>query len=139
MPEKELPLPVKAPETPSVTASTQEEKAPKIGSSDLDEYSIKAQEQDILFQNQRRWDSSVKSALDESELLERMSEGEAFKGIKKTPEQFEQQLRRIEGRIREYEQRLQNDPGDDYARQKLHGLYMLKSTVEGLKKAVVEK
>ena len=60
-------------------------------------------------------------------------------GKKMTAQQFRQQLERIEGRIREYEQRVQNDPGDDYARQKLQSLYMLKATVKGLKKAVVEK
>ena len=139
MPEKEgslsTDLPVKSP----VVEQVKEDIPLSIRSSGPEEYNIKAQEQNILLQNQRRWNSSMRKTMRESNIIDRMSEGEAFKGIKKTPEQFRQQLDRIERRIREYEQKARKDPSDDYARQKLQGLYMLKATVKGLKKAVVEK
>ncbi|MCK5014307.1 MAG: hypothetical protein KAS66_10850 [Candidatus Omnitrophica bacterium] len=139
IPEKRKPLSARLPVKPVIVEQIKEKVLPEIIFSDPEEYNIKTQERGALLQNQRRWNSSMRKTVREADIIDRMSEGDAFKGIKKTPEQFRQQLERIEGRIREYEKRVQNDPGDDAARKKLQGLYMLKATVKGLKKAVVEK
>jgi hypothetical protein len=141
IPEKEMPVSAEVPETVPLVAEPvkKEEALTGINFSDPEEYNIKTQEQSVLPQNQRRWNSSTRKTVRDADIIDRMSEVDAFKGIKKTPEQFRKQLERIEGRIREYEQKAQDDPGNDAVRQKLQGLYMLKATVKGLKKAVVEK
>ncbi|MCK5180421.1 MAG: hypothetical protein KAR32_12905 [Candidatus Omnitrophica bacterium] len=139
LPEKQAPVSTVLPLESIAVEQVKKTATVNRNSSDPEEYNIRAQERDLLFSNQYRWNSVMKSAVKESDIIERMSDGDAFKGIKKTPEQFRDQLERIEGRICEYEQKVHADPGDDHARQKLQGLYMLKATVKGLKKAVVEK
>ena len=139
LPEKQASVSTVLPAEPVAVDQVKKTPTVNINSSDPEAYNIKGQERDLLFSNQHRWNSVMKSAVKESDIIDRMSEGDAFKGIKKTPEQFRDQLERIEGRIREYEKKVQADPGDDHARQKLQGLYMIKATVKGLKKAVMEK
>ena len=85
------------------------------------------------------WDSNTKIILEGTDVIERLDEADAFKGNKKTSGQFQRQLKRIDGRIREYKLKVQSDPGDDYARQKLQSLYMLRATVGSLEKAVVKE
>jgi len=106
---------------------------------ELTPHTIKVQKQSMLLKNQHYWDSNTKVILEETDVIERMDEENAFSGNEMTPEQFEQQLQRIDGRIREYELRVQNNPADDYAREKLQSLYMLKATVGGLENVVVTK
>ena len=105
----------------------------------LTPYTIKVQKQSILLGNQHYWDSNTKMILKGTDVMERMDEANVFAGNKKTPEQFKRQLQRIDGRIREYQMKVQNNPADDHARQKLQNLYMLRATVSGLEKVVVKK
>ena len=100
---------------------------------------IKVQKQSILMENQYYWDSNTRAILEDTDVLERMDEAGVFEGNKKTSAQFQAQIQRLDGRIREYEQKVQSDPGDDHARQKLQNLYMLKATVGGIEEAVVEE
>ncbi|MBN1870051.1 MAG: hypothetical protein JW847_05710 [Candidatus Omnitrophica bacterium] len=100
---------------------------------------IKVQKESVLQENQYYWDANTKAILDKTDILERMDETGVFEGNMRTPEQFKLQIQRIDERIREYEQRVQNDPGDDSAHQKLRNLYMLRATVSGLEETVVEK
>lgn len=130
-----------SPKVPAPAAPSQPQTARKrlLNPGDHGQYHITAQPQSILLQNQRQWDSATQKTLRQSDVISRMSEGGAFKGIEKTPAQFQKQLQRIDGRIREYERKVQNTPGDDDARRKLRDLYMLRSTLSGLEGAVVEK
>jgi cell division protein FtsB len=100
---------------------------------------IKVQKQSVLLENQYYWDTNTEAILEGTDVIERMEEAGIFDGNKMTPEQYQQQVARIDGRIREYEQRVQADPGDDEAHQKLQSLYMLKASLGGLEETVVEK
>ena len=108
-----------------------------LRSSDPAQYHILAQKKSVLLESQLYWDSTMRKTLRQSDTINRMSQGNAFKETRTTPEQFQKKLQRIDGRIREYEQRVHNNPGDDYARQKLQDLYMMKSSVSNLEEAVV--
>ena len=106
---------------------------------ELTPYTIKVQKESALSENQYYWDSNTSAILEGTDVMQRMEEEGAFDGNKKTSEQFQRQIDLIDGRIHEYERKVQNDPGDDEARQKLQSLYMLRSTVGGMEEAVVEK
>ena len=110
-----------------------------LSSSDLTPYQIVPQRKSRLFKNQQYWDVLTKEALEKSDTVRRIQDGGIFKGIKKSPEEFKQQILLIDGRIKEYKQRVRGDPNDDYAQQKLQDLYMLKSTVKALRETIVEK
>jgi len=45
----------------------------------------------------------------------------------------------IDGRIEEYQRRVQEDPGNDSLQQKLQNLYRMKSIAGSLEEVVVEK
>lgn len=105
----------------------------------LTPYTIKVQKKSMLLQNQHYWDSNTKAVLEGTDVIERMDEVGAFTGNKKTSEQFNRQIERMDARIAEYKQKVLSDPGDDYARQKLQSLFMLKSTVSGLENTVVKE
>lgn len=105
---------------------------------DPSKYHITSQREGVGAENQLYWDSTTQKILRESDVMDRLQKGEAFKGREKTPEQFQKQIRQIEGRILEYEQKIQMDPGDEYAVRKLKDLYMLKSTVAALKETAVK-
>jgi hypothetical protein len=105
---------------------------------DPSKYHISFQQEGALVENQLYWDSTTQKILQESDVMGRLREGDAFKGREKTPEQFQQQIRQIKGRIREYKQKIQADPGDEQAVKKLKDLYMLKATVDALKETAVQ-
>jgi len=110
-----------------------------LSTSDLTPYQIVPQRKSRLFKNQQYWDVLTKEALEQSDVMSRIQEGEIFKGIQKTPREFRQKIRMIDGRIKEYKKKIRSDPNDDYARRKLQDLYMLKSTVRALKDVIVIK
>ena len=109
-----------------------------LSSTDLTPYQIVPQRKSRLFKNQQYWDVLTKKALEQSNAKSRIQEGEIFKGITKTPEEFKQQIRLIDSRIKAYKKRIRSDSNDDYARRKLQDLYMLKATVRALKETLVE-
>jgi hypothetical protein len=105
----------------------------------LTPYTIKVQKDSVLQENQYYWDSNTEAILDGTDVIKRLEDGAVFEGNKMTPEQYQQQIERIDGRIREYEQKVQETPGDEHAHEKLRSLYMLKASLGGLKEAVVDK
>jgi len=110
-----------------------------LSPSNLTPYQIVPQRKSRLFKNQQYWDVLTKEALERSDAMNRINEGEIFKGIEKTPEEFKQQIRLIDSRIKEYKKKIRSNSNDDYARRKLQDLYMLKSTVRALKETIVIK
>jgi len=108
-----------------------------LSSTDLTPYQIVPQRKSRLFKNQQYWDVLTKKALEQSSAKNRIQEGEIFKGITKTPEEFKQQIRLIDSRIKAYKKKIRMDSNDDYARRKLQDLYMLKSTVRALRETLV--
>ncbi len=109
------------------------------GENALAPYAIKVQKQSALLENQYYWDSNTKMILGGTDIIGRMDASGAFKGNKKTSIQFQKQIERIDGRIEEYRVKVENDPGDDAARQKLQSLYMLRATVGSLEGVVVKE
>jgi len=67
-----------------------------LSSTDLTPYQIVPQRKSRLFKNQQYWDVLTKQALEQSDAMNRIQEGEIFKGIKKTPKEFKQQIRQIQ-------------------------------------------
>ena len=110
-----------------------------LNSTDLTPYQIVPQRKSRLFKNQQYWDVLTKRALEQSSAKSRIQEGEIFKGITKTPEEFKQQIRLIDSRIKAYKKKIRVDSNDDYARRKLQDLYMLKATVRALRETLVLK
>jgi len=110
-----------------------------LSSTDLTPYQIVPHRKSRLFKNQQYWDVRTKEAFEQSSVKSRIQEGEVFKGITKTPEEFKQQIRMIDGRIKATKKKIRSDPNDDYARRKLQDLYMLKSTVRALRETLVTK
>ena len=111
----------------------------KLNSTNLAPYQIVPLRKSKLFKNQQYWNVLTRNALEQSNALTRIQEGEVFKGITKTPEEFKQQIRLIDGRIKEYKKRIRVDSSDDYARRKLQDLYRLKSMVKALKETLISK
>ena len=99
---------------------------------------IKVQKQSVLLENQRYWDLNTRAVLEQTDVIERLEEAEAFKGDQMTPEQFRRQIQQLDRRISEYEQKVHHDPGDDFAHQKLRSLYMLKATVSAMEETVTK-
>jgi len=105
----------------------------------LTPYTIKVQKDSVLLENQYYWDSNTEAILKGTDAIQRLESEGAFAGNKMTAEQYQQQVDRIDGRIREYERMVQEDPGNEAAHEKLRSLYMLKASLGGLEAAVVEK
>jgi hypothetical protein len=115
-----------------------EESRPLIAS-ELSGYQIIPQRLNRMTSNQRYWDTTTKKAVEASGVFARMEQGGTFKGATMTPVQFQRQLQRIDGRIEEYEQIVSREPDNAYAQKKLNDLYMLKSSMDALKKNMVEQ
>jgi hypothetical protein len=115
---------------------TKELKRP-LRPSDLSPYQIIPHRKSDLFKNQQYWDIMTKNALQHSNITNSSEAEGVLKGIAKTPDQFKNQIQQIDARIREYKRIIHNNPNDEYAKQKLQNLYMIKATVKTLKEAIV--
>ena len=105
--------------------------------SDLSPYQIIPHRKSDLFKNQQYWDIMTKNALQLSNITGNSETEGIFKGIAKTPDQFKNQIQQIDARIREYKRIIHDNPNDEYAKQKLQNLYMIKSTVKTLRETIV--
>jgi len=81
IPHKEEPL---LPQDPIVYSySVEVDTKHALNPSDPAQYHIREQTESLILHNQRYWDSTMRKILQDSDVLDRMVETEAFKGTKK--------------------------------------------------------
>jgi len=120
---------------PEPVQKEEKQKRPVIPN-DLTPYQIVQQRKSKLFKNQQYWDIMTRDALEKSDILSRMQEGEVVKGAAMTPEEYKKRIQLIDERIRDYKRKIRTNPNDDYAQRRLQDMYMLKSTVKILRETV---
>ena len=124
-----------------IPAQTQEQITKKqtraLVPSDLTNYQIIPHRKSQLFKNQQYWDILTREAVQHSAIINNKRESEILEGITESPKEFKKKIQQIDGRIREYKQIIHDNPNDEYAKQKLQNLYMIKSTVKALKETIV--
>lgn len=116
-------------QTASISEKNTEHKEHVLKETDLSPYSITSQGDNRILKSQQFWDNHAKKTIG----------GGAPGGGQWTPDQIDRQISRIDGRIREFQGRVQYNPDDEYAQRKLQGLYMMRSTMKTLRENVINK
>ena len=106
--------------------------------SDPAQYNIKIQGQYDIPLTEQQWEYKMRQGLAGARGSERSSQ-QILQGIKKTPEEIEQQIADLDVQIKEFDAISLNNPADQKAREKLQTLYMLKATLMVVKDKLTGK
>jgi len=100
-------------------------------------YGIISQSKDEVPRTQLEWDLFMEKAVTKSKVLEDENAKPALEKMGKTPEEFQTREQAVTKQISLFEERLEVNPSDEEAQERLQTLYMLKSLGKTLKDKVV--
>jgi len=100
-------------------------------------YGIISQSKDEVPRTQVGWDLFMEKAITKSKVLEDENANPALEKMKKTSEEFQTREQEVTKQISLFEKRLEANPSDEEAQERLQTLYMLRSLGKTLKDKVV--